>query len=226
MSTRSSRGCATVCVAATCLLLASGASALAQTPALAIGPIVQLDRLSLEGNADGSTFAAGFWVRVPVSRVVGVEAELTQAFGAFERSYEGNFILYPPAPGPVARRTVRYVPGIGGAGAVVIGRAISPRVALAGRIGVSARRVTEESTHLVLSIPSGNDPARVEADLRASDGTSVRVRGGLLMGLDVSVAVADRLSVVPTVHLVWGGPARIGDKYVEVGAGARVSWRF
>jgi hypothetical protein len=207
-------------------LLVFCASAFAQVASISVGPVARLDRLSVEGDAAGSTFAAGVTVRSPLTRILGVEGELTGAWGAFQRSYEGTFILYPPGRGPVARRTLEYTPGIGGVGALVARGAIGSRATLAVRVGASARRLKERSTHVILSMPGGIDPVRAEADLRALDGTSARLRGGLLLGLDVSVSLTDRLSAAPDLHLVWGGPARVGATYREVGAGGRVTWRF
>ena len=63
----------------------------------------------------------------------------------------------------MARRTLAYVPHLGGAAMVVARTAINPRVGLAGRVGVASRGYSERSSYVVLSIPEGVDPARSRA---------------------------------------------------------------
>jgi len=38
--------------------------------------------------------------------------------------------------------------------------------------------------------------------------------------------VTRHLSLAPEVRFIYSGPARIGDKYRECGAGLRAAWRF
>ena len=100
----------------------------------------------------------------------------------------------------------------------------SGRVSLVGRVGISARDYLETSTFTILTIPEGVDPARVASAFRTA--RRHRTRGGLLVGLDVPVAVTSVLVIAPEVRLVYGGPARIGNKHRELGWGARATWRF
>ena len=58
------------------------------------------------------------------------------------------------------------------------------------------------------------------------DSSSARLRGGVLMGPDSAIKVTSHFSIVPELRFVYGGPARIGDKYRECGAGLRAAWRF
>jgi hypothetical protein len=199
-----------------------------------IGPVVRVDRVFIEGDATGATPIAGVVTRFNVSKAYGLEAELTQAWNRIERSYEGWFISYAKGPNPtrdeierlapIARRSLGYKPGLGWGVSFAARREISPRVGLATRIGASGRRYVQTSTYSILSIPEGVDPARVARDFQ--DSSSGRIRGGLLFGLDLSLAVTHQLSVAPEVRFVYSGPARIGNKHRELGLGARGAWRF
>ena len=199
-----------------------------------LGLVARLDRMLIEGGASGGTGVAGVAASYRLWKEYGVEAELTGASNEVERSYEGWFISYAQGPNltreeierlaPIARRSLGYTPGLGWSTAFVARRDISPRVRIAGRAGISARRFTERSTYAILSIPAGVDPSRVARDFQ--DTTISRTRGGFLFGVDISVALADRLSIAPELRFVYGGPARVGNKYRELGAGVRGVWRF
>lgn len=203
-------------------------------PRFAFGPVVRLDHVFVEGGASGGTAVAGVVTSFRISRTFGVEAELTSASNRIDRSYEGWFISYAEGPNltreeierlaPVARRSLGYAPGVGWSGALVARGDVSPRVSLAARAGLSARRYVETSAYTILSVPEGVDPGRVSRDFR--DSSQSRTRGGLLVGVDASVAVTDHLSVAPELRFVYGGPARIGNKHRELGLGARGVWRF
>jgi hypothetical protein len=217
------------------ILLAVVTSASAQTGArFELGPVLRLDKVFIEGNASGSTMAAGAVATVKLSRIYGVEAEFTQASGRIARSYQGWFVSYTTDPNasreeiermaPIARRSLGYEPGIGGSAAFTARGEINRRVALGVRLGVAARDYVETSAYTVLSIPAGVDPARVARDFQ--DSSSRRVRGGLLLGVDGSAALTNHLSVAPELRFVYGGPARIGDKHRELGVGVRGTWRF
>lgn len=91
-------------------------------------------------------------------------------------------------------------------------------------MGFSARDYVETSTYTILSIPDGVDPRPSPGDLQ--NDSFHRSRGGLLFGIDASVAVTKHLSVAPELRFVYGGPARIGIKHREAGFGARATWRF
>jgi hypothetical protein len=199
-----------------------------------IGPVLRLDRVFIEGNASGGSMASGAVATVRVSRTYAVEGEITQASRRISRSYEGRFVSYVTSVNPtreeierlapIARRSLGYDPGIGWSVAFTARGKVSRRVALGARVGADGRQYVETSTYTILSIPDGVDPARVARDHQ--DSSSHRTRGGLLFGLDSSVTVTSHLSVAPELRVVYGGPARIGDKYREVGLGARATWRF
>ena len=196
--------------------------------------MLRLDEVFVEGDASGTTTVAGAVATVRLSKTYAVEGEITQASGRIERSYEGWFVSYATDPNasreeierlaPTARRSLGYEPGIGGSAAFVARGAIGRRVALGARVGVTARDYVETSTFTILSIPEGVDPARVARDFQ--DASSHRLRGGLLLGLDGSVALTKHLSVAPELRFVYGGPARIGDKHRELGVGLRGGWSF
>lgn len=218
------------------LLVLGSATAAAGQPAhrLEFGPLFRLDRVFIEGDAGGATPVAGITAAVRLSRTFGVDAELTWASNRIERSYEGWFISYSQDPGatreeierlaPVARRSLGYEPGMGGAVAFVARSDVNPRVSVAARAGVSGRRYAETSGYRILSIPAGVDPARVARDFQ--DESHRRTRGGLLLGFDVAIALTDRVSLTPEVRFVYGGPARVGSKHRELGLGVRGGWRF
>ena len=217
------------------IVLAAVNSASGQTASrFEVGPVLRLDKVFIEGDASGSTPVAGAVATFKLSRTYAVEAEITQASGRIARSYEGWFVSYTTNPNasreeierlaPTARRSLGYEPGIGGSAAFVARGAISRRVGLGARVGVTARNYVETSSYTILTIPEGVDPVRVARDFQ--DSSSRRVRGGLLLGLDGSVALTRHLSVVPEVRVVYGGPARIGDKHRELGVGVRGAFSF
>jgi hypothetical protein len=199
-----------------------------------LGPVARLDRVFLEGGASGGTGVAGVVASYRLWKTYGVEAEITGASNEVERSHEGWFISYAQGPNltreeierlaPVARRSLGYTHGLGWTTAFVARGEISPRVRIAGRAGISARRYTETSSYTILSMPEGVDPGRVARDFQ--DTSLNRTRGGLLLGVDASFAVTDRFNVAPELRFVYGGPARVGNNYRELGVGARGTWRF
>jgi hypothetical protein len=198
------------------------------------GPVVRLDRVFIEGDASGTTPVGGALATFSITKTYGIEGELTWASRAVERSYEGRFISYVQTPNPTreeieraaptARRTLRYTPGMGWSMAFVARGELSPRVSLAARAGAAARRYRQTSDYTILTIPEGVDPARVARDFQSS--SSHKLRGGLLLGVDVPIAVSRRFAVAPEFRLVYGGPARVGDKYRELSLGVRGVWRF
>ena len=218
----------------TVLLLGVVHGALAQAASrFELGPLWRVDRVFIEGDASGSTVVAGIVSGYRISPTYGVEADLTWAANRIERSYEGWFISYAAQNAtreeierlaPVARRSLGYQPGVGWSAAFVVRGDVSPRVSVAARAGLSARRYLETSAYTILSIPEGVDPGRVARDFE--DASRTRTRGGLLFGFEVSAAVTDRVRLVPELRFVYSGPARIGDKHRELGLGARVVWRF
>jgi hypothetical protein len=204
-------------------------------PRFEFGPVVRLDTIFVEGDASGPTTAAGLFASGRVTGTFRVEAEVTAASDRLERSYDGWFLSYagPDATGeeierlaPTARRTLRYVPGVGAAAALVARARMGQRVALDFRAGFSARRYTETSTIALLTVPAGIDPARADADLQGLRSTRDRVRGGLLLGIGLPVSLARHLVVEPELRVVYGGPARIGSKHREMGIGLRGGVRF
>jgi hypothetical protein len=215
------------------LALATGASG--QPPArFLIGPVLRVDQVFIEGDASGGIGVAGVVASVGISNNVAVEAEVTSAGNRIQRTYDGWFVSYVTSPNPtreeierwapIARRTLRYTPGIGWSTAVVVRGGVGPRVDLAARVGASGRRYLQTSAYEVLSIPAGVDPERVARDFQSS--SSHRTRGGLLLGVDLPVMLTDHVSAAPQVRFVYGGPARVGNKHRELGAGVRVAWRF
>jgi len=217
------------------IVLAVARSAAAQTaPRFEVGPVVRLDQVFIEGDARGSSVATGAVATARLSRTYAIEAEVTNASRRIDRSYQGWFVSYTTNPNatreeiermaPIARRSLGYEPRLGWSAAFTARGDITRRVALGARIGVAARDYHQTSTYTILSIPDGVDPARVARDFQSS--SSRELRGGLLFGVDSSVALTRHLSVAPELRLVYSGRARIGNKYRECGVGLRGLWRF
>ena len=224
----------------TSLLLGSATfatSAAAQTPSpsrFAVAAVARIDHVYVDGHTDGTTPVGGVAASVRVSRAIAIEGELTGATREIARSYEGTFVSYAP-PGsdsreafehfaPRARRTLAYVPHLGGAAMVVARTAITPRVGLAGRVGVSSRGYSERSSYEVLSIPEGVDPARVARDFQPQ--TVETVRGGLLLGVDLDLCVTPRFTLPLQMRVVYSGPAEWANQHREVGIGVSGRWQF
>lgn len=221
-------------VLATVIVLGSVSGAAGQETRFAFGPVARVDRVYIEGGASGSTAVAGLQTTFRISRTFGVEAEVTGAQNRIDRSYEGHFVsytteLHPSREeferlAPTARRSLGYAPGAGWSVAATARGSMTPRVSLGAKAGVSARRYLETSSYTILSIPTGVDPARVARDFQNS--ASRRTRGGLLLGVDVAVAITPHIVVGPEIRFVYSGPARVGDKHRELGLGLRGAWRF
>jgi len=219
----------------TSLLLVGAATAAAQSPPrFAIGPVARVDRVWLDGHTKGTTPVAGVTASVRVSKATAVEGELTGAAQDIARSYEGWFISYAQGPNvsreeaerlaPRARRRLDYEPGAGAAGMIVASAQTDRRIRVAGRLGVSARRYTERSSYVVLTIPEGVDSARVARDFQPQ---AVRtVRGGVLGGVDVDIALTGRFTLAPHMRFVYSGPAGFGSEHRELGFGFVGRWHF
>ncbi len=218
----------------TSLLLLGTASAAAQSSSrFTLGPVARLDRVSIDGHTTGTTPVVGVAASVRISKAIAVEGELTGAARDVVRSYEGSFISYARQNAsreeierlaPTARRTLDYEPGLGGAGMIVARAPIHPRAGLAGRLGAAARRYTERSRYVVLTIPEGVDPARVGRDFQPE---VVRtVRGGVLAGVDLEVTLARNFTLAPHLRFVYSGPAGFGSEHREISCGLSGYWRF
>ena len=217
------------------LLLGFGTSASAQTASrFEIGPVLRVDHVFVEGDVTGRSPVAGVVGTFKLSRTFGVEAELTQASNSLQKSREGWFVSYVTTLNPTREEIERMAPtvliarglepGIGWSAAFVARGDVTHRVSLAARVGLSGRDYLESETYTILRFPDGVDPQRVANDYQNKSFN--RARGGLLLGLDGSVALTKHLSVTPELRIVYGGPAQIGNKYREVGLGARVTWHF
>ena len=220
-------------------LALSARSAAAQTSStppsrFTAAAVARIDHVYVDGHTDGTTPVGGIAASVRVSRAIAIEGELTGATREIARSYEGTFVSYAP-PGsasrddferfaPRARRTVAYVPHVGGAAMVVARTVINPRLSLAGRLGVASRAYSERSSYVVLSIPEGVDPARVARDFQPQ--TVDTVRGGLLLGVDVDLPLTACLSLPLQMRVVYSGPAEWANQHRELGIGVSGRWQF
>lgn len=220
---------------AICLTLLSAVVVCAQPVSVVeLGPVARIESVFIEGDARGATFVTGGLLAVNFAQKYGVEVEVTQAEGHIARSYEGWFVSYVPTANPTreeterwaptARRTLTYSPGLGGSLGFVVRGAMTPRITVGARVGGSARRYVQTSTYTILSVPPGIDPARIARDFLDSSGH--KTRGGLLAGIGGAFAVSPHVNVGAEARLVYGGPARIGNKHREVGVGLRAGWRF
>lgn len=215
------------------LALANGAAA-QSGPRFELGPVVRVDGLYFEGGTTGTILSGGAAASVRVANRLAVEAEVTQATGRVERSYEGWFVSYVTTPNPTreeierfaptARRTLGYEAGIGWSTLLVIRDVFKSRVPVNVRVGGTGRVYRQTSDYVVLTIPEGIDPARVARDFQSS--SRERVRGGLLMGAEVPLRLTRRLRLVPGGHVVWSGPARVGNTYREAGLTLRGALAF
>jgi hypothetical protein len=217
----------------TALVLGSVPAASGQSPRFDIGPVVRVDKVMVESGLDGVMPVIGVVASARLSKTWGVEAEITRASGDFSRSYEGWFVSFAPPNStraeverlaPTARRTMAYVPRVGGSVAVTARGGYTGRADIVVRLGAALRGYTETSDFVVLTIPEGIDPARVAATFNGE--RHARSRGGLLFGLEVPIRLARQLTVAPDIRFVYGGPAQIGEKHREVSLGVRAGWGF
>jgi len=218
------------------LLLASifaGPNAQAQTTRFQVGPVARIENIGFEGGANGNATVTGLAATVMLTDHFGIDGDLTSASSGITRSYEGTFISYAQRDasreeiermGVVARRDLRYVPGLGGSLALTARAKASNRVALGFRIGVAARRYVETSDITILRVPEGIDPRLPEQILR--DERREAIRSGLLFGVDAPLRVTRRINVAQEFRAVLGGSPDGRRKYHEVSLGARVSLAF
>jgi hypothetical protein len=216
------------------IVLSAGPDASGQAaPRFGVGPVVRADKVMVESGLDAVVPVFGLTASARLSKTWGVEGEITGASGDFSRSYEGWFVSYAPPNStraeierlaPTARRTMAYLPGLGGSVAVTARGGSRGRAGVVVRLGMAFRRYTETSDFTILTIPEGIDPVRVAASF-GSERTG-RSRGGLLAGVEAPIRLAGQLTVSPEVRYVYGGPARVGEKHREVSLGIRAGWGF
>jgi hypothetical protein len=215
------------------LVLANGAAAQSE-PRFELGPVVRVESVYFEGGTTGAIASGGAAATVRVTNRFAVEAELTQATGRVERSYEGWFVSYVTTPNPTreeverfaptARRTLGHEAGTGWSALLVVRDVFKSRVPVNVRVGGSGRMYRWTSDYVVLTIPEGVDPALVARSFQSS--AAERVRGGVLVGAEVPLRLTRRLQLVPAGHVVWGGPAQIGNTYREKGLTLRGALAF
>jgi hypothetical protein len=228
------KGVMRILLAAVAMLGLSTAASAQVSPRVELGPMVRFDSLYFEGGTTGTIGSGGISARVRATNRLAIEAELTQGAGRVERSYEGWFVSYVTTPNPTreeierfaptARRTLGYEAGIGWDVVLVVRDIFKSRVPVNFRVGGSGRDYRQTSDYVVLTIPEGMDPARVARDFQSSAGR--RIRGGVLVGADVPWKMTDRVSLVPAAHVVWGGPAQVGNTYREMGVSLRGAVSF
>ena len=90
-------------------------------------------------------------------------------------------------------------------------------------MGVVSRGYSERSSYVVLSIPEGVDPARVARDFQPQTVETVR---GLLLGVDVDLALTPRFTLPLQMRFVYSGPAEWDPQHRELGVGVSGRWRF
>ena len=226
----------TLCLVTMLIVGGAASDSLAQTPSrFTVGPVARVERVAVEAGLESTMSVFGATAAVQLSKVWGLEGEVTQANGReFVHGYEGILQTFasPNAPieeierlGVKARWRYGYRPGIGGSVAVTARGQVNERVDLVLRVGLATRKYRETATISILSIPPGIDPTQV-VTVSFGDGTGLSKtnRGGLLFGFDVPLTVTGRLTVSPSLHYVYGGPASIGNKHREISFGVRVAW--
>ncbi len=201
-----------------------------------VGPVFRSEYVSVEGGGGGWVPVTGVAGTIRITETFGVVADWTRASSRFERSYEGWFVSFAEEPeatpeeivrlAPTARRTLGYVPGIGGSVALTVRHAMSSRLGVIFRVGGAGRAYHETSTFTVLEIPEDVDSDRIASSRAFKDESYSKIRGGFLFGLDVPIAVSHRFSLAPEIRFVYGGPARIGNTYRAFGVGLRGSFDF
>jgi hypothetical protein len=112
------------------LVLAAGTAAFSQPASrFEIGPVVRLDKVSMEGGASGSTTVAGVVTTFKISKTYGVEVEvhrrrigLTEATkaGSFPMSRAGRRREEIERLAPIVRRSLGVMPGVGWSTAFVL----------------------------------------------------------------------------------------------------------
>jgi hypothetical protein len=215
------------------LVVANGAAAQSEAR-VELGPVVRVDGLYFEGGTTGAIVSGGVAATVRLTNRLAVEGELTRGAARVERSYEGWFVSYVTTPNPTreeierfaptARRTLGYEAGAGWSALLVVRDVFESRVPVNVRAGGTGRVYRQTSDYVVLTIPEGIDPARVARDLHSSAGE--RVRGGVLVGAEVPLQLTRWLRLVPGGHVVWGGPAQVGNTYREAGLSLRGAFAF
>jgi len=215
-------------------LLCSAATASGQTPPrFEVGMVSRAERVLLEGGARGQLPVTGIVVGALVSKHFGLEAEFTTAARQINRSYEGRFFSFAERDATreeiermavVARRSLEYIPGTGGSAAFTARGHAGGRVDVVFRAGATFRHYVRKSTMTILSVPEGIAFERAVNMLPDERGN--QTRGGLLFGLDVPVQISRHLSAAPEMRVVWGGPARVGNRYNEFSLGGRAIWKF
>ncbi len=217
------------------LVLVGGAASAVAQPAdrFEIAAVVRNDRVSFEGGEHAQLPVTGFAAGYRVWSDLWVEGELTTSSGQSSRSYEGDFISYASEGATreeilrmavFARRTNVHNPGVGGSIAITVQSSSPGRVNAMLRAGVSVRQYQYIQTTTILRVPEGVTFEKAAASM--PDGGGHQGRGGLLFGVAVPVRIFMALHVAPEARLVWGGPARVGNNYDEVSAGARLLWKF
>jgi hypothetical protein len=173
-----------------------------------LGPVVRVDHVNygpfapVAPDASGDVKVVGALATVMIGRHFGVDAEFTQAWGLIEGETDAAY------------QHVLLTPGFGWSAALVAGGAIAPRVRLVGRVGLAGRSYSETVTPALFnSVPLGPPGYMQERKL-----------GGILLGVDASIAVTDRLSVAPEFRFVH--ELIIFSDYRELGVGVRGTWRF
>jgi hypothetical protein len=216
--------------------------AAAQTPArFEVGPVVRTDKVSVDG-VSRSMPVLGVAATARLSKTWGLEGEFTRADGGeFEHSYEGISETFAPEGAPFAelerlgvhaRWRHAYRPGFGGSVAVTARGRVTSRADVLVRLGLASRAYTETLEYIVLSIPEGIDPSRLSSvsfgngERSSNPYTTTTQRGGLLMGAELPIRIAARLTVAPDVRYVFGGGPRKNDPHREASIGLRVGWAF
>lgn len=219
-------------LAAALLLVTCTAPALAQSPSrLYAGATLRSNFVSAEEIDASSVGAVGGTIGVKLTPGLSVQFDLDQGFGELMRRYEGIGITFA-GPGAtreeierlgVYQRFERYWKPQVGWSALIVWRDAQPRRVTAAVFGgVSSIRFHERYLITSLRIPPGVDPNH--RSIQPSEQKVTNIRGGLVGGVIVPIAVANRISVAPEIRYTYGS---IGDeRYTVFASGVRLLWMF
>jgi hypothetical protein len=212
-------------------LVVSAHPAGAQTaPRLFVGGSIGSFSVSAD-DVDGRSASAGIAGGIALSRFVDAEVELVLPTSTVTRSRTGISVSFAP-PGSSRDEIERL--GVvtrfddsrditSNLSAVIILHApVTSRVSPGLIVGVTNQRARVRTVYTPVAIPDGVDPTH--PSVVAHEESSIRNFGALTVGGNLSIAITERLFVVPDLRYDYGS---IGDEInnaLRVSVGVRWGW--